>query len=81
VSREDGRWEEAWVFLARDAAGKEWLVQDADMGRPLVCADRLAVSMWMPRARALAALAAADGSKTIHLVRFTVRQDVEEIKP
>lgn len=78
MSREDGRWDEVWVFLARDASGKEWMVQDPELGRPLVHADRQAVSLWMPRARELATI---DPSKTFRLVRFSQRTDEQEIKP
>lgn len=78
MSRKDGRWDEVWVFLARDAAGKEWMVQDTDEGRPLVHADRLSAQLWMPRARQLAA---ADPSKTFHLVRFVERREEEQVEP
>lgn len=77
MSREDGRWDEVWVFLARDASGKEWMVQDPLLERPLVHADRQAADMWMARARHLAAL---DPTVTFKLVRFTRRVDVETLE-
>jgi hypothetical protein len=78
VSRENGRWDEVWVYLARDAAGKEWLLHDVEEGRPLVHADLMAALMWLAVAREVAAI---NPAVTVHLVRFSKRTDQEQIKP
>ena len=77
MTRQDGRWDEVWVYLARDPSGKEWMIYDFENARPLVHADRLAAEMWKSRARETAQM---DPLVTIQLVRFTTRVDVETIE-
>jgi hypothetical protein len=77
MTRQDGRWDEVWVFLARDQNGKEWMIQDLRSGRPLVHADRQAADLWLPAAREIAA---ADPTVTVELVRFSQRISVQRIE-
>jgi hypothetical protein len=76
MSRENGRWDEVYVYLARDQKGKEWMIHDESVGVPLIHADRIAADSMLCRAREVAASAP---EMTVCLVRFSTRTDLEVI--
>lgn len=69
-----------WMFVSRDKEGRENVCGSlmGDLGvQPLMTGNRRIFQMFKPLARQLAAEAESCG-RTIHLVRFTNREEVEE---
>ena len=79
----DGQgYDQVWAFISRDQDGKENVCGSlmGELGtQPLMTGNPRVLELMKPMARAMARQLQANGSNlTIHLVKFTTREEIED---